>query len=62
MNILWACIVVVLNNVTVIEVAATREGCEAISRQNPGSSCFPVTVRSKLEATKQIEAINTLIK
>jgi len=62
MNIFWAVVVIVLNKVTVLEVAQTREGCEAIARQVQGASCHPVSVKAKFDAQIQIDAINTLIK
>lgn len=62
MNIFWACVLVILNKVTVIEVSATQEGCEAVAKHHHGSICFPVTVRNTMDAQRQVEAINTLIK
>jgi hypothetical protein len=62
MNIFWACAFVVLGKVTVLELSSTREGCEVIQRRHEGSICFPVSVRSTMDAQKQIEAINALIR
>jgi hypothetical protein len=62
MNIFWACAFVILGKVTVLEVAGTREGCEAIQRRHEGSICFPVNVRNTMDAQQQIEAINAIIK
>ena len=62
MNIFWAVVIIVLNKVTVLEVAQTREGCEAIAKQVQGASCHPVNVKAKYDAQKQIDAINELIK
>lgn len=62
MNIFWAVVIVVLNKVTVLEVAQTREACESIAKQTQGASCHPVNVKAKFDAQIQIDAINTLIK
>lgn len=62
MNIIWACVFIVFGKVTVIEVAPTRDWCEAISKDYPGSICHPVNVHAKYDVKKQIEAINELIK
>lgn len=62
MNIFWAVVVVVFNKITVVEVAQTREGCEAIAKEIQNASCHPVNVRAKYDAQVQIDAINALIK
>lgn len=62
MNVFWAVVIVILNKVTVLEVAQTREGCEAAAKQYQGASCFPVNVKDKYSAQVQVNAINELIK
>lgn len=61
MTVIYALVVVILNNITLIDVLPTKSLCEYYAQKKPGSICVPVTVENPEEVQKQLQAINTLV-
>jgi len=61
-QIFWALAVVYLNQpISIHNVYITHSQCESIGKNFQTSLCYPVNVKDKNEALKQINAINIMI-
>ena len=62
-NIFWALAAVYAlgEPIELVDVYATRQHCEHISKNYKLSACYPVNVMNRNEVIKQINAINIIV-